>query len=155
MRELPGGLVQILEDAFIERDVLNIVEKIQAYDENLKVQYLNPDRASSPSDPPYQIVEKCKDGEWRLVFGCWTLDELVLERLYAADMQQQDLLAAIDKKNAAIKRDLNRRYRDSMDEAKDIVEHVIKSPKGRYTIPTFEGDGVVLIDDTAPDKRIK
>lgn len=155
MSDLPGGLVRVSEDCFVERDVLNIVEKINDYDPNLKVQYLNPDRASSPGDPPYQIIELCRDGVWRLVFGCWELNEQILDRLRYADMQHQDLLAAIDKKNAEVKRDQNRRYRDSMDEAKDIVAHVLRSPKGRYSIPSADGDGVVLIDDTVPEKRIK
>ena len=150
------NLIPLPDGNWITRDALGIIQQIQEYDENLKVQYLDPSRADDPKDPPYRIMEFCRDGQWRMVFGVWQLDGSVIERLRRADMQRQDLLKAIDDHNAKIQLERNRRYEEKMLEAADIVEHVVKSNKGRYTIPAQDESGeTVLIDDTAPSKRIK
>lgn len=145
----------ILEDgSLVERDVLNIVERIKHYDPNLAVQYL--ERPDSPSDPPYRIVEQCRDGIRRVLFSCWSLDERVFERILRADTQFYDVEANLEKHNAAIRMDEKRRYKDRMDENRDIVEHALNSPKGTYTIPVDKG--ILKLDDdpkSGPAKVIK
>lgn len=136
-------MLSIAPGVLVERDVWNVVEQIRAYDPNLRVKYL--EDFGGISDAPYIITEMCRDGVERLVFSVWELDQRVLDRLHFADSGRVNILAAIDKKNAAVKADQNRRYRDSMDEANDIAKHVFSSPKGRYSFPNEKG--IVTIDD--------
>lgn len=152
---MSSGLVRLEDGSYIERDLLNIVQKVQEFDPNLRIQYLDPNRTSEPGDAPYRIVETCRDGVDRLVFSVWELDDRVIERLYAADMLNPDFIKNLDATNLMARLNSQRRFREEMDEAKDIVEHVVSSTKGRYSIPSADGEGVILIDDTAPERRIK
>lgn len=143
-----NAYVKLDDGAIVERDVLGIVEKITEYDENLRVQYLDPSSGADFSDAPYRIVEVCPDGKVREVFSVWALDEKVLERIYAADTQRIDVLTALNNHNALLRKERERRYEEKKLEAQDIVSHVLKSPKGRYTIPKANGEGVAVIDDS-------
>lgn len=120
--------------AWIEQDLLGIIEKVQNYDPNLRVQFLDPSRSDSPGDAPYRIVELCPDGLPRVVFSVWELNDLVLERLYAADTQKQDILANLSRHNDNVRARAQRRYDDVMGEAKELVEDILRSPKSTYTV---------------------
>jgi hypothetical protein len=126
-------LVQISEGVFVEGDVLRVVEKIQLYDENLSVQWLDDRHPDfTIGDPPYRIVESCPDGLLRPVMTCWELDERVLERLKAADHQQSDVLAALDNVNTRAKDLEKRRYRDDTSALSEMVRSILASPKDTY-----------------------
>lgn len=118
----------------VEADVLAIAEKIRAYDPNLKVQFLN-DAARGVSEPPYRIVELCKDGIERTVFSVWTLDESVLQRIFAADNQKFDVLDGLDKVNARAKQREQTRYKDRLGEAHEITSTVLRSNKDTFSVP--------------------
>jgi hypothetical protein len=139
-----GHLVRIDDGCFVERDVLSVIQKIQDYDPNLKVQYL--EYAANLNEAPWRIIELCKDGKWRLVFYCWSLDQRVLERLYAADTHKLDVLGKLDKNNNNIRNETQKRYREEMDQALDITKHMVKSPKGRWSF-TDRGQKVTVDDD--------
>lgn len=153
MSKRRGGLVELPDGNFIEEDILGVIAALGNYDPNLKVQYLNSSVASI-TDPPYRLVELCKDGVWRTVFDIWKLDMRVLDRVYAADLQKSDPLAAMDKNNAKIKKENQQRYRETMEEAKDIVTHLVRDRKSSYTVPTVDG-GVTQIFEDRPAERIK
>ncbi len=154
MDDTPRPFVRLEAGTLVERDVLNVVQKIQEYDPNLKIQFLNPNTLAGPGDAPYRLLERCRDGEYRVVFFIWKLDDRVIDRLRRADTQRVDILATLDDNNLKARLAQKKRYEDRMDEAQDIVEHVIKSPKGRYTIPSEDGEGLVKIDDTKPSERV-
>lgn len=126
------GIVQLDDGMLVESDVLRIAEKIQEYDPNLKLQYL--ERPESLGDPPFRVLEKCKDGKWRVAFTAWQLDDRLLERIMAADTRIQDLDAIITNKNIKAREDKNRRYQEQMDEAAEMVKAIASSPKDTYTI---------------------
>lgn len=140
-----GHYVKLDDGSLVERDVLNIVERVYEYDSNLKVQYL--EWAGKLGEPPYRIMELCRDNVWRTVFGVWKLDETVLERLYAADHLNHDILAKIDTQNAMVRKGLKRRYEERMESAADMVEHYLKSPKGRYSIRDEVTGKKITLDD--------
>lgn len=142
-----SGLVRLDDGNLVERDVLGIVEKICEYDPNLKVQYLDPALGPGLTEAPYRIVEVCPDGEVRPVFSVWTLDDTVLERLYNADTKKLDVLANLDLKNLAARNSQERRFQEIKDEDNDIIAHVLKSPKGKYTFKN-RYDKLVTIDDS-------
>jgi len=147
-----GHLVRLDDNSFVERDVLNIIEKIYHYDPNLKVQYL--EQAASLGDAPWRIVELCRDGQWRTVFYVWTLDQRVLDRLYAADTHHHNVLAKLDAHNASLKRDAQRRYEDKRLEQLDITKHVLDSPKGRYSF-NYDGRWVEIDDDPLRREKVR
>lgn len=126
-------LVKLAEGVYVERDTLNIIEKIQEYDPRLRVKYVDPAR-SDINDAPYLLVEECPDGIERVVFYIWKLDERVLERLYAADRYKHDILGSIDTNNRLLQENEQQRYREQILEAHDMVESYLKSPKGRYSM---------------------
>jgi hypothetical protein len=141
--ERPSDLVDLGGGSLVERDVLNIVEAVYAYDPNLRVKFL--ERAASLADAPYAITEICNDGVERLVFYVWSLDQRVLERLYMADNSYHGILDRIDRNNSAVKNQMNRRFQEKLGQAGDITAHVLKSPKGRYTVR--DGDKLIKFDD--------
>jgi hypothetical protein len=135
-----------------QEDVFRIVERIRAYDPNLDVAYLDPDKGSI-SDAPYVIVEHCRDGKTRLLFSVWQLDMSVMDRIYAADTTKVDVQGAIDIANEKARKEREAKGKSTFDEAKDIVKHIIKNPKGTYSFPNTEGEVVTLRDDEGIIKR--
>lgn len=139
----PDGMVKLDESTLVEHDVLNVIQKIMEYDQNLKVQYL--ERAAKAGDAPWRIVERCNDGEWRVIFYTWEINETVLDRIRMADCHMVDVLSTVDQHNASLRQREGRRFQERMGEAADITTHVLKSSKGRYTFK--DGDKLVTIDD--------
>lgn len=137
------NMVKLDESTIIEHDVLNVIQKVMEYDQNLKVQYL--ERAAVMGDAPWRIIERCKDGEWRVIFYTWQMDERVLDRIRMADCHSVDVLSAVDANNTSLRKLEGRRFAERMGEAADITEHILKSSKGRYTFK--DGDKTVTIDD--------
>lgn len=115
----------------VERDALRVAEAINEYDPNLRLQFV-PESASF-GDPPFRVIEKCRDGVERVAMYAWKLDNELLLRIQAADCAARDLDAIITKKNREAKDRLNRRYRDVMDEANEIARAAIKSDKSKFT----------------------
>jgi hypothetical protein len=131
----PDNFVRLDESTIVEHDVLNVIQKITDYDPNLKVQYL--DKAAALGDAPWRIIERCKDGEWRVLFYTWQMDERVLDRIRMADCNAVDVFGAMDANNRSLRELEGRRFRERMDEAADIALHVVKSVKKHtYTVKT-------------------
>lgn len=134
MVDVKKRLVELTEGVLIESDVLGIVEKIQSYDPNLRIQFLDPALSDNPSDPPYRIIEHCRDGLDRIVFTVWELNDLVVERLRIADTQRLNVIADMDTNNERVRREAKRRYRDVMGEANEMTKDILRSPKDTYTV---------------------
>lgn len=131
-------LVAIADGVYVQKDVLNIVEKIQAYDPNLKVKYLDPDGpAAGMFDAPYLVVEECPDGIDRVVCQVWTLDETVYETIVGADTyrhaKQIDMLKIIDEQNRKVKAEEARKQKQKNEAIQEMVADVLRSPKDTYT----------------------
>lgn len=135
-----------------QEDVFRVVEQVRAYDPNLDVAYLDPDKGSI-SDAPYVIVEHCRDGKTRLLFSVWKLDASVMDRIIAADTTKFDVQGAIDLANAKARKELERSKEERFGEAKDITTHVLANPKGTYSFPNAAGETVTLRDDEGIIKR--
>lgn len=125
-------LVELATGEFMEEDAYGIVRRIMEYDPNLRVQYLDPERASDITDAPYRILEMCPDGIPRVVFTVWELDERVVERLFRADSQKGNILHGLDGSNLLAKQGRERRYNDEEDALKEMVADVLASPKDTY-----------------------
>lgn len=125
-------LYEMANGQLIEEDVLGIVSRIQQYDPNLIVQYLDPDK-SEISDAPYRVMEKCPDGNFRMVMECWTLDERVIERLHRADTQKFNVLEGVDNTNHLVNKNIKQRYRDEQAALSEMVKGVMDTHKDTYT----------------------
>jgi IS5 family transposase len=139
-----------LGDVYVERDALNIARRINEYDENLRIQYLESE--AKLDQPPYRLVEKCKDGLDRIVFTFWELDERILNRIFRADTQRNNILGGLDEKNALASLAAKQRYEEKVEETKDIVAHIIAAPKSKYTV-THEGREMTFYDDRPADVK--
>lgn len=117
----------------VEKDALRIAEKVHEYDPSLRVQYL--EQAESVGEPPFRIVEHCRDGVDRPVFSVWILDNTVLERIWLADNQKFDVNARLDITNARAKAQEGRRFKEKLEEAHEVTTAVLASPKSSYTVP--------------------
>jgi hypothetical protein len=150
-----GREIVNIDGVQVEKNVLDIIEKLQEYDENLQVFYLDPSRVDADfADAPWLIAEKCKDGKFRKVFTCWELNDSVLERVWKADNQKHNVGALLEKNNEDVRAEIRRRYEEVRAEARDIVEHVLRSPKGRYSFPSTTGETVTLDDHVGVISRV-
>lgn len=117
---------------YVEEDALRIAERVSEYDPNLKVQYL--EEAASIGDPPFRVIEVCKDGVERTVLYAWELDNRILERIYAADTVKQNIDKKITDANTVARENLNRRYREELEEARNIIKSIIRTDKETYIL---------------------
>lgn len=144
-------IVQV-ENLLVEKDVLGIIEKIQEYDPNLRVMYLDPDKAEF-CDAPWIIAELCPDGLLRKVFEVWELNDTVLTRVIMADNRRRNILDDIERHNVSQREATQRRFQEEREEMKDVFKTVFSSPKGRYSFPNSQGQVVVLDDSIGIVKK--
>lgn len=148
------NMVWIAPGIVVERNVLDVVDWIREYAPELDVIFLDHTRFdTSLDDPPYKIIERCKDGTIRVVFSCWTLDNRVKDRIIASDTQRTDVLAALDSNNEAVRKAQERQFRDQMEEVADITKHLLKSPKTTYRFRNSNDELIVVEDDKGVVKR--
>ncbi len=145
--DVKGRLVEMGNGVAVESDALRVAQKVNEYDSNLVIKCLV-SSANNPSQAPYALFEKCPDGIDRKVFDIWTLDDRVLERIYAADTRKLDVLGALDRHNSGIRREMDRKYQERKAETSDLIVHMLKNPKTSYTFKNKEGE-TVKIDDSS------
>ena len=150
---LPGGeKFHWVGGQWVESDALRIAERINEYDPNLRVQYL--EEAASVGDPPFRVVETGRDGKDYTVFYAWQLDNRLLERVQAHDTMRNDVLGDLEKQNEIAKMNLKRRYRERSAHAEELVKFIVESPKDTLTV-TDEVEGrKIQVSSTEPSKEI-
>ena len=139
-------LVEISAGVYVEHDVLNIVEKVKEYDPNLSIKYCEPYNAE-PTDAPYKLVELCRDGAERVVFDIWTLDGSILDRLYDADTQKNNVFVDMEGKNLIVRERENQRYKETLALAHDVTVSMLKSGKHKWTYKDEITGRVTTFDD--------
>lgn len=122
----------VVGGVLVERDALRIAERIKEYDPNLTLQYL--EEAERADQPPFRVIEHCRDGVDRVAFTAWVLDERLIQRVAMGDNARKDLDRILTEANRKAKEAQKQAFRDSLVEANDITQHVIRSPKVRYTV---------------------
>ena len=124
--------VVLVDGAWVEQDALRIAERIHEYCSDLRVQYL--DGLAKLGDPPFRVIEHCKDGKDRILLDAWKLDEFVFQRVVAADIHRTpDLGDLIIIKNAEVKKKVRKYKREQMAEDSRLAASVVTSPKDSYT----------------------
>lgn len=133
MHALPGGeKVHWIDGMWVEGDALRIAEKINEYDPNLRVQYL--EHAATLKEPPFRVVEMCRDGIERTVMYAWTLDDRLYDRVTLSDTFHRDIEKELDKANEKARQDIKKEGKEKLEDAKERAEAVFGSPKDNYTM---------------------
>lgn len=133
----------------IEDHVASVVYELQERFPELKLQYLEPDPRTPIAlrDPPYVIVENCADGVERVVKRVWQLDSRLIDELYAMrDLTVAQLEAKFQQEQAKARAAQKAEADLEREKAKDIAEHVFKSPKTSYTFKNDEGKLIKVTD---------
>ena len=146
-------LVQIAPNISVQKNVLAVIERIRNYDPNLDVMYLDPSRFdTTPFDAPWVVVERCNDGKTRLVLSVWEMNDLVFQRVAAADTWNIDVQAKLDKVNEAARKEIERKRLESFGDAKDLLVHAMRAPTS-YKFKNHNNELVTLEDDVGIVKR--
>lgn len=138
----------------VEHDALRVAEAVHAYDEDLYVIGLDPNGPIKLNSAPYMVVCKMPDGSYQKVLEAWSLDDRVLERIWAADSQRFDTLASIDRINSGVKMDKWHRYRDEQEDNNELAVAILKSQKSSFEFDNKNGDRI-KINERAPVERNK
>ena len=136
----------------VEADALRIAEKLKEYDENLEVICLNPNAGHGLNEAPFIIAERRADGTLNKVFEAWALDDSVVERVVLADQRKFDPFARYDTMAQMQRKLKDDRYRETMNETKDLVEAVVRNNKNSFIYRNKEDDLVKIFDDRPAEK---
>jgi len=138
LRELP---VPMDDGHWISERVERTAHLVRQYDERLDVVWCPPETRREKDEPQFFVVEKMADGRRLPVLSIPDesfMDERVLEELIKRDQEQQghgnEFLKKLDAKNAAVRAMKEQEALDRREEMKDMVAHIIASPKSRYDI---------------------
>lgn len=139
-------LIEIAAGVYVERDVLNVVEKVKEYDPNLSIKYCEPYNAL-PTDAPYKLVERCRDGIERVVFDIWELNGSILDRLLDADTMKHNVFVDMEGHNLIVRERENQRYKETLELAHDVTVSMLKSPKHKWSYKDEITGNVTTFDD--------
>jgi hypothetical protein len=127
------------DGTWISPKVARVAELLTAYDWHLEVKWIPPAQRAH-DDPAFAICYThggCPDFVVMYVQDESEMDERVLQRIYAADNGQANVLNALEAHNKAVK-DLQRaKYEDALAEANDLAAHIWKSK-----LNTYKHDGI-------------
>lgn len=128
----------------VDDDVMGVVTEIRDRWPDLTVKYLDPDQHADLTDTPYIIV----DSQGRKVMGIWQLDRRVIDQLALRDKSARELHQLVTCEEEKARKEREAAKREDREEAKDIMLHVFKSPKGSYSFKNPETDEKVIISDS-------
>lgn len=140
----PKTCIKLEDGSVVERDVFSISQIIAERWPELRIMYLDPSRVAEVNDPPYKIVEKCKDGNYREVMRVWQLDYSVIRRLELADTHSVDVEALLDGLVAKEQAKTKAKYSEANEQIKDIAVSALTTPKKKYTFKTENGRLVTI-----------
>jgi hypothetical protein len=82
------------------------------------------------------------------------MDERVYKRVVEADQARFNALEIIGEYERKAEEAINRRYQDTSEKNRDLIEHVIKSTKSRYSYKDdTTGDKVTIFDDRPTERH--
>lgn len=150
-----SGLPEMIQidGMFVDRDSLEIAERLQEYDPNLRILCVDPDHPDVDfASAPFIICEEMPDGRYVRIFEAWKLDGSILERVFMADKYKFDTLKRVDDINAAAKKREEARYKEVRDQTVDLVASIVGSTKSTYTFKNDQ-DELVKIHDDRPSEH--
>lgn len=131
------GAMIATEHGFVSAEHQRIAEIIQDYDETLALAFI-PEANREPGDHPFAVIHSPVGKPQYIAFYADQCDERILERLFTNDLTKHDVLSQLEAADAARRAVELKRELDKAEARKDLVQHIIKSPKTRY-----KHDGVI------------
>jgi hypothetical protein len=154
----PGnGNYLVIDGHIVERDALRIVEKIQEYDERLSVICLDTEGSNAPgvNDAPFLVIRENDNGVYERVLEAWSLDDKIIERIWASDNQKNDILAKLVEMENAKKKEADDKAAEENGAAREMLVAAVKNPKSSFTFRDKETDDLVKIHDDTGVSRNK
>lgn len=118
------GLLHDGTVAEVPGDMFRVVEEIRFRWPNLRVLFLNPERAGV-LDAPYKIVEMTQNGPM-FVMDVWELDQRVIERLHLANGANVDVDKLVQEHNAKVRAEEKRKAKEELEDSTDKLATAIK-----------------------------
>ena len=142
-----GSKYVVIDGAIVETDALRIAEKIHQYDRNLNLICLSPDELSLTS-APFMVVCRKPDGSYYKVLESWTLDDRIIERLYASDQRKSNVMDTILNMEERQRKLAQDRYQERIGDGLDMGIAALKSEKSTFSFKNEEGDHVEMRDSS-------
>lgn len=147
-----GNGYVVVEGQVVEKDALRVAEALKQYDPNLEVICRDPSQ-SEVNEAPFIICEYV-GGVFKRIFETWTLDDRVLDRIKMADSQKFDILTDLIKSNEVNYQRRQQRFRDILDEKKDLVSHVAAMKRNKYSFKDQQtGEKVTMFQDRPAERH--
>ena len=127
-------MIPLSDGHWVNERIANLVDAIRDYHERLDV-YWNPNHG--PDEPEFKIVEKTPDGKKHIVITLpdqQSFNGDVLARIIAGDNRRHDVLDFMEAQNQAALYLMGREARERLAEARDVTEHVVRSPLNKYVV---------------------
>lgn len=128
---LLGSAYVATDQGFVSAEHQRIAEIIADYDPDIHLAWIPPDKRE-PGDSPFAVVHTPVGQPSYIAFYADECDERLLARVFANDLAKNDVWAQLEKAEAAREAIKLKRQMDEAEERKDLVQHIIKSPKSRY-----------------------
>lgn len=138
-----------VDGQWVEKDALNIAERLYAIDPNVRVICVDPAVAHF-TEEPFIIAELCPDGQYRPIFRCWELNDDVVERVRMADSHSNDLQARLEYMQAKKKGEVARRFQDRRDFEIDVGKSILKTRTSTFTYTDPDGVKKKVYSDGRP-----
>ena len=143
-----------VDGQIVEKKTLYLVEKIKEINPNLEVVCLDPDWADNPFEEPFMVCERVGDQLYK-IFGCWELNDSVIERIHLADTRKFDVQGIIEETNRKVREETERRYLEKREAKKELVASAVsalESNKSSYSFTRDEDGAKVTLYDDRPVK---
>lgn len=120
---------------FVSEDHKRIAEIIHDYDPALQLAWIPPAARGVEDDGKEFAVIHTQEGRPSYFVFFLSKDEVdhrVLTRLWEADNKDKNVLTALEAQNAAIEAIRMKQNMDDLEDKKELVGSIIKSPKSKY-----------------------
>lgn len=144
----PGnGNFLVIDGHIVERDALRIAEKIADYDPALRLVCLDNEGFESVRDAPFMVVRDNGHGTVERVLEAWTLDDRIIERIWAADNSKHDILAKLVAEENRLKKDREDKEREEREANVELMAAAVTNKKSSFQFHNREGELVKIHDD--------
>lgn len=119
------------EHGFVSAEHQRIAEIVNDYDPDLFLAFI-PEAKREPGDHPFAVIHRPVGRPEYIAFYADKCDERILERLFMNDLTKHSVIDQLEAKDRARKAVEFKRQMGEAEARKDLVQHIIKSPKTRY-----------------------
>lgn len=116
---------------FVSEKHARIAEIISEYDPTLELAWIPPDKRA-PGDAPFAVIHRPLGQPEYVVCYSDDVDENLLARVFSMDATKNDIWAQVNASQAAAEALKLKKQMEELEEANELRESIIKSPKSVY-----------------------